>query len=97
MTKEGSGFYDPSDGMERAREAFSLMYSCVLDGGKIIIGTEEAYPIGHLVIRVDDGEAFIKRRATRQEYLTYCPNQDLAARHPHVPFYWELELKKVTH
>ena len=76
--------------IEVARACLAAMQQVVADGGRIIVGTEGALPIGAEMIRVEFGTARIKRRATRDEFVRYAPNKELAV--VRAPFYYELEI-----
>jgi hypothetical protein len=89
MAEYGAGWMLPSHGMEAAREQFEIMRRRIECGGRVIIGTEEALDVGTRIIEVEQGEAVVLRRATREEFVQASPVKI----EERAPFYYELVLR----
>lgn len=88
---QGAQWFTPEDSMEVARQEFELMLSVIQTGGRVVVGTDHAIPIGDAVIRVERGEAKCSRRATRGEFIEFNrTNKQLTSKH--CQFYYEIEV-----
>ena len=88
------GWMDPSDSYQFACEEFEVMRAHIESGGRVIVGTDEFFPSGSVMIRITDvGEAVIKRRATRDEFVTCLPGNVNKSKLGRAPFYFEVEIR----
>lgn len=87
-------WHAPSDGIEWARLLFNHMRKYRESGRRIVVGTHEAREIGDVVIRFDEGEIYVVRRATRSEFEKHSPLPcDEEAMSQRTAFYWELDFR----
>lgn len=85
---------------ERSKQELDRMRRHIATGSKVIAALERLPPgystqdmNGLIIHSYFAGAAIrIKRRATREEYLKYCPPEDLPKAQQKFPYYFELEI-----